>query len=473
MATGASVHYVSGNGHRPIPLATDQPHRGTHTPAKPKPKGLDWDALTPTGKCGHKSTRLNRDDLCPSCAAPGTANNPDHKAKAAECEECGRTSRFLHDGRCPICAAETTQLVLDQPPTPDEPPTGNVASPAPQNGPAVTADHAAPDAQPPLEHTTAEPTTPPAPAHRTQDPPPPNAWPSRPERIWDILIATEDCSGDPIAAMMRRAAIAALEALWLHWRLNHPETTTAHPTPQGDAAAGDRPADASPPVGRPRLGQPLPEDDILSAYQAGTPIGQLATQHNTTPARIRRLADRAGITRTDGRSRNGGRNALTLTPDQEQQLVDGYLAGETFETLSIRLGRDRRALRRILVTRGIEIRPPAHQTHPTLDQPTIDGIITSYAAGATLSQLAHRHGVSTTRLRKILLEHNITPRTKDEALRAHTQRITALGLTQADIKTWAHEQGLAGPPSRGSVTVAILEAYLNAHPHITDQELSS
>jgi hypothetical protein len=66
MPTGASVGYISGAGHVPLPAA-GAGYRAAHTPAQRKPNGLDWAALRPKcTTCGTPSSEL-RDSLCPAC----------------------------------------------------------------------------------------------------------------------------------------------------------------------------------------------------------------------------------------------------------------------------------------------------------------------------------------------------------------------------------------------------------------------
>ena len=322
MPTGPSVHYVAGSSHRPVPMATDlTTPRASHQQRPPKPRGLDWSQLTPRCKgCGEQSSRLNRDDRCPSCADPGTANVPtkaETKAKPATCTECQRDSRFLQDGLCPLCRAETTPIVLyDEPKLPQE---GNQGKPTTRSSaPGATSTSSTTGRAPEAGPSTTEKQDPPAaqetrPAAAGGPPPGPAAWPSLPERLWSILVATEDCSGDPIAAMMRRSAIAALEALWLHWRLHH-QTTSATPSPEGDLA-GRKPAAPSR-KGKATTGgrRPTTNDSdvdverLIELYQAGNSAPHVAqTLGSITAKRVRAILERNHIQLRDDR---GGRPRL-------------------------------------------------------------------------------------------------------------------------------------------------------------------
>lgn len=66
------------------------------------------------------------------------------KIKPGECTECGRESRFLHDGECPLCRGETTELVLADRPEPVRPRTGRPARPAAQSSPRTPQPSATP-----------------------------------------------------------------------------------------------------------------------------------------------------------------------------------------------------------------------------------------------------------------------------------------------------------------------------------------
>jgi hypothetical protein len=69
MPTGASVGYIGGAGHVPLPAA-GAGYRAAHTPTQRKPNGLDWAALRPKcTTCGTPSSEL-RDSLCPACTTP-------------------------------------------------------------------------------------------------------------------------------------------------------------------------------------------------------------------------------------------------------------------------------------------------------------------------------------------------------------------------------------------------------------------
>jgi len=230
------------------------------------------------------------------------------KTRPGECSECGRESRFLHDGECPVCRGETTELVLADHPEPAKPPSANVASPAAQSSPAPTPVVSGDAGIPPQpsfpkvdglaemirrvdgEHTPA--------AQLPVD---------HVARAAIVLDLTRDTTGDAIAAMMRRAAIAALEALWLHWRLNHNETPApAPPSRPGTAAAEEaKPAERNepdrpsrPPTRAATIDRALDDTQlqtIADAYHHDlVSIGDLATQHQLTNARIRHIITRAG-----------------------------------------------------------------------------------------------------------------------------------------------------------------------------------
>lgn len=113
MVAGAAVHYVAGSGHRPIPTAAENPYAGPREHAR-KPRGLDWDALTPKCRvCGEKSTRLNRDDWCPTCVGPVIAP-PVQRDKPRKQRRAGRAKRAARAPKPPRdTRGRTDKIVLD------------------------------------------------------------------------------------------------------------------------------------------------------------------------------------------------------------------------------------------------------------------------------------------------------------------------------------------------------------------------
>lgn len=114
MPTGAAVHYVAGSGHRPVPTADQNPYTGPREHAR-KPRGLDWDALTPRCReCGEKSTRLNRDDRCPSCAEPAPDEPAQKQPSPRKQRRAGRARRAARPPKPPReTRARTDKITLD------------------------------------------------------------------------------------------------------------------------------------------------------------------------------------------------------------------------------------------------------------------------------------------------------------------------------------------------------------------------
>lgn len=482
MPKGPSVHYVAGSGHRPVPIATDLTPRAAHAPQARKPRGLDWSTITPRCKsCQKQSGQLNDDTLCPTCAPSPTPAETPAKTKrtppppAAKCSECGRGRRFLHDGVCALCRAETTPLVVQAPAAALAPPAPPVVAHAHESAAPTPAD----DGHHP---TPAEPTEPapaaPAPSDGSTPPSLEHATAAQTDhgaRAWTILLATEDTQGDPIAAMMRRAAIAAIEALWLHWRLNHHEPTPS-PSPEAGTGGG-KPARPKGTPTTPKPGrQPHPTldvDSIITAYRNGETIPKIAAAHTTARSRIRRLLLKADVQLRDDRAtHSGGRNLTTLPPDLLAQLAADYNTGQTLDQVAATHHVDVKVIRRNFRENGITIRPPAHLQPPReLTAHDLADITTLYENGASIAELAARHHVRGTQIRDVLVAHHITIRNRSDAVKAQLERIKQLGLTQHDVKVWAHQQGLITKVTRGNVKSDLLVAYFTHHD--TTQEISS
>lgn len=471
MPTGPSVHYVAGSGHRPVPMATDlTTPMASHQQRPPKPRGLDWSQLTPRCKgCGEQSSRLNRDDKCPSCADPGTANVPTKaqtKAKPATCTECQRDSRFLQNGLCPLCRAETTTIVLyDEPKLPQE---GNQGKPTTRSsapgaistssttGRAPEAGPSTPEMQdPPVAQETR-----PAAAGGTSAARTDLAWPTRPERIWDILVATEDCTGDPIAAMMRRAAIATLEALWLHWRLHHK-------TPEVDASSTEAPSPAAVDSPDADLGHKPPTAEPTRKGKPGELSGRPTAGGGAEPGNGTPANRHQPHLRPNGRAYRKDRIELDLAA-----LAADYEAGATLRDLANSYGHRIGVIRDRLADAGVTIRKAASvaSAEHVVDATEWATIRTGYAEGISLDVLAHRHHLRISRIRDHLTEHGIHIRDKGEAAQALVDRIRAHGLDQHAVKTWALEQGMITKISRGNINGRALEAYIAAHPTTTTEE---
>jgi transposase len=113
MPTGAAVHYVAGSGHRPLPTAADRPYDGPHDTPR-RPRGLDWDALTPACRtCGEKSRRLDRNDICPTCVGPVAPPPVPKVRKPARQRRAGRAARATKPPR-PERVYERITLDVDQ-----------------------------------------------------------------------------------------------------------------------------------------------------------------------------------------------------------------------------------------------------------------------------------------------------------------------------------------------------------------------
>ena len=112
MPTGAAVHYVAGSGHRPVPTAADNPYTGPREHVR-KPRGLDWDALTPKCRgCGEKSHHLNRDDQCPACVEPSEPAREQPKPRKQR--RAGRARRAARAPKPPReTRARTDKITLD------------------------------------------------------------------------------------------------------------------------------------------------------------------------------------------------------------------------------------------------------------------------------------------------------------------------------------------------------------------------
>lgn len=285
MVTGASLAYVAGSGHIPIPLATDQPRRTAHEPTRPKPTGLDWDALRPTcTSCSTKSSEV-LNGRCPTCRGVKPT-----KTKAKKPSNSGRMvfehldddaveRRFTaptgaraaladdldhleHDDPDVATAAATLDDIADQIVRPDD---------------HVRPEHlaAVPDDLPPTSTSQeATVTSPPFPTY-----------------IVDIAVVLRDSEDHPDTAVRtaRKAVANALVGLNRELkRYGDPAASTLRaPAPTG--------VRIPPPVGT-RSSKLRPHHaELISAYLTGTTTTDLGRRYDVSPSAIGQYLRRHGI----------------------------------------------------------------------------------------------------------------------------------------------------------------------------------
>lgn len=269
---GNAIAYAGGTTHVPLPRADAVAERRRHNTSRPRPTGLNWDAIRPA-------------DAPPTPEAPATDR----------CRGCGNDTPVaeLRSHLCPVCATAAEERFH----APDTTTLGRALGELAAQEPTVAAASAKLDA---AVHRITHPedhTTPPAPG--TGDP------------VADHcahLIASTAHATNPAVRILRSAALSALAALDL---IANPDDTPL--TPPATAPA---PEQATPRAGstvprkprrRTRFG-PIDEAEVVRRYQNGESAPTIAKDLATTPQRIRRVLDDHHIPRRDDRAtRSGGR----------------------------------------------------------------------------------------------------------------------------------------------------------------------
>ena len=95
---------------------------------------------------------------------------------------------------------------------------------------------------------------------------------------------------------------------------------------------------------------------------AGSTVPQLAEQHRTRPATIRRALQRRNVPmRDDRKGRSGGRNKVDLTaPDVAEPVCRLYMQGSNIRDIARKTRHSQRVVAEILRANGVEVRQPAN-----------------------------------------------------------------------------------------------------------------
>lgn len=162
----------------------------------------------------------------------------------------------------------------------------------------------------------------------------------------------------------------------------------------------------------------LPANEIVTRYQAGESLKQIAAAYGTSDNTVRRLLEDQGVQRRPGRV-----TAKRTDPESEArdgEIVELYGEGVSTVTLSKRYGLATSAVRSILLRNGVTLRSrseAAHSSQPSLPQipdsalPS-ERITAEYESGASVASLAKTYGVSDVTILGLLRRHGVELRTK-------------------------------------------------------------
>lgn len=165
-----------------------------------------------------------------------------------------------------------------------------------------------------------------------------------------------------------------------------------------------------------------------------------------------------------------GPRALQPAPFDVDAATTDYQAGTTVPELATRLGISRSTIRRHLRRAGVQLRDDraGHSGgQPKFDDPLLVAQVRDlYASGLSQDGVGHQLGLTQKQISRIMSRHGITARSgqhgSGDTLGEYRERITALGVTTADIRSWARRQDIE-VTTRGAVSYAVLTAYEKAH----------
>jgi lambda repressor-like predicted transcriptional regulator len=221
------------------------------------------------------------------------------------------------------------------------------------------------------------------------------------------------------------------------------------------------------PPGRARPPASPPDQDIISLYLSGLTITDTAARAGLGRNTVARVLDRHRVPRRpEGRPRPPG-----SPPDQE--LISLYAAGHSLRQVAAKTGLDATTIRRVLARAGVPRRPPG-ATRPPGTPPDQD-ITGLYVSGLSLRQAAAAAGVTPGVVQRALIRAGIARR--PPAGRARSEQITRLYAAGHSLRQIAAATGLSSNTVRRALARAGITRRPPGHPRPpgtpTDQDIIS
>lgn len=140
----------------------------------------------------------------------------------------------------------------------------------------------------------------------------------------------------------------------------------------------------------PRVLRGIPATDLADLYSGGLTIAQIAAMHGVSPWTVSYRLDNLGVPRRPP----GARYVPERTPLPLAEAATLYDHGASLSVLAATYQMNRSTVWRKLTAAGMTLRPPGG-AHSRIPLPA-DEMVTLYAAGQTMAQLAARYGVCQT-----------------------------------------------------------------------------
>jgi len=438
---GNAAPYVGGTQGIELPRHDDTGVRRDHTPAKPKPTGLNWDALTPICKgCGQRSGQLGAGELCPPCrgvnptkpkktrrTAYGAVELPEdellRRFTGPDDTQLGRALADLEATDPDVAAAagalNDAAARLTRPDdhiqAPKDPhKAGNQGRPTTRSSaPRATSPSSDPGSAPGAGSA----------AHQEKNPAAaqemrPDAAAGLPDNVTELPLPYSDAanldaqiqhaervlratagSDDHVVRLLRLNVLSAIEALHLYTQLHTPRhTQTPAPVTSTPAGAGQTTPQTSVEPNPPGLGG------------AGRPAARtegeaVARPASTTSAPRRRVMD------TDEARRQRRRGGSHVDVDR---IVTLYTDGKTIKQVHEETGYATATIRRHLIDRGIPLRkrgPIAGTQQREYDEQLIADVRRLYVdEELTQAQVGERLGIGVKVVQTVMARAEIPAR---------------------------------------------------------------
>lgn len=153
---------------------------------------------------------------------------------------------------------------------------------------------------------------------------------------------------------------------------------------------------------------------IVTAFNRGATLTDLATAYNVHPNTISRLLRRSGAERRGARKR-------VLDPEQERRVYDAYLAGETVTSIATRFAISPQHVSRVAIRQGAQPRRPGQPgRRPHFDRTACTALAAQYQNGASIRTLAADHAASRSAVHRALERSGIDRRPRHVTTAART-----------------------------------------------------